>query len=251
MPFGEAAERLGSLTFDSTAHLRFSRGNKEVDERSTGHIEQDAAGDFYVRQTTQSHSVEAYQVGDFMYVRQDTGKLRKKPRRQINTDVWPQRVHKGLREALELFQPHIRLSPGESATAAGRSVIKYRLELIDNKQAGTTDSRRLAPLHSKSFTPHSRWRELGKPLQLEGYLSVDSQTGVVVAAEVAGRIEVKDRDIRPTGLTVSYTATVSAIGSTADLQVPESVPEMERHKPPREPLSFFADQLPEEPEPKK
>ncbi len=237
MPFGEAAERLGSLTFNATGRLRVSRGNDKVNETTTAHIEQDDLGDFYVRQKTQTHSIEMYQVNQHVYVRQDTGKLRKKPRRQVDSNVWAERTYSGLREALELFQPQVQLGAGVMGNENQRAVVIYSLGLGG---AGPY----IPPMRKTAFTPHSRWRELGKPLQLEGSIAVDSATGVIIKADLRGRIEVADRDIRPTELTVSYSSHVTNMNSTSAIVVPAHVDEMRRDQPPRSPLSFFADQLP-------
>lgn len=243
MSFGEVAQRLGPMTFNADSRLRFARGRGTVEENTLYHIRHDANGDFHVKQSTRNNAVEIYEVGQHIYVRQDKGKLRKKPRREIESGAWADRGLSGLSQALQLFQPHVGFTDGQATQESGRAAIRFALTFLDGANDGS-NANRLAPMRNSAFTPHSRWREMKKPLSLEGYVTIDSETGVIVASKVSGRIEVEDREIRPTAFTLSYESSVTDIGNTAAITVPEHVEEFRRTRPPHNLLDFFADHLP-------
>src|SRR5262249_50034832 len=91
----------------------------------------------------------------------------------------------------------------------------------------------------------TRWRELAKPLDVEGKLWVDAGSGVIVRSELAGRFEVADRDVRPTQVRFNFRSTLDHVGTLAEIVRPQhTVPEYKPTPPPYEELTFFKDQLP-------
>ena len=65
----------------------------------------------------------------------------------------------------------------------------------------------------------------------------------------AGRLEVRDRDVRPTQLTITTDAMISEIGVVKSVTAPESRPEYSREIPNADPLSFYRDHMPPEKKP--
>ena len=71
---------------------------------------------------------------------------------------------------------------------------------------------------------------------------------MVVRLSLDGRIEVADREVRPTQLKLSFDAGVAEIKQVGTIRPPESVAEYRRIERPRNLLRFFEDRLPKEEE---
>lgn len=251
MQFGEAAARLGSLRFKAQSEMSFRRGNDSYEQRDDFLAEQDASGNFHVKLGTPRGQVEVYLVGESFFVRQDQGRLRNKPRREVEAEAWCDLAFASLRQSLELFRPGLTFNAAGAEDVGGRPAVHYRLSLGEPPQTEALPP----PPVVLPVSPPAKWRELARPLDLKGSLWVDSQTGVVLKADISGRLEIADRDVRPTQLTVRYRGAMEAIGKVEPLEAPPSVPEYRREAPPRDLLSFFRDHLPppepEEPTEKK
>lgn len=242
MPFDEAAQRLGSLEFEGRTFFVFNRGGEERELTHLGRLTQDAAGNFHITSDTGQNQVELYLIDENVYVRQDKGKLRRKPRRDVSTEAWRDLVWSSVQQTLGLFAPRLRLIDARPDTAAGRPAIRYRISLAPEGETGVSLPAAVPPL---PLAPTSRWREIAHPLSATGSLWVDSATGVVLKVKVEGRLEVADRDVRPTQLTLRFDGSVTKPGAVSAVVAPESVPEYERTPPPADPLSFFRADLKE------
>ena len=240
LPFAEASRRLGSLTFEARSFFVFSRGGEEREQTHIARLTQDPAGNFHVIADTGPSRIELYLVGEDVYVRQDKGHLRKKPRRDVATEAWRDLVWSSLQQSLGLFEPHVRYTDPRPEALAGRQALRYRLTL-----AAGGDPAPLTPPTPAALpaAPISRWRELGRPLALAGGLWIDAATGVPLQMKIEGRIEVADRDVRPTQLSIRYDALVSKVGAVALLSAPESIPELSRTPLPDDPIRFFRAEL--------
>jgi hypothetical protein len=239
MSFAEAATRLGSLSFEARTFFVFNRAGVDREQTHIGRVTQDASGNFYVLSDTGPSQVELYLVGDSVYVRQDKGHLRHKARPEA-VGAWRDLVWSSLRESLGLFAPHLRFIDARDETAAGRLVWRYRIALAPEGEPGIP----LPPASpSLPLSPTSRWRELARPLSATGSLWLDAATGVPMRLKLDGRLEVADRDVRPTQLTVRYDGAVSSAGRVKPISPPESIPELERTPPVEDPISFFRPEL--------
>jgi hypothetical protein len=236
MPFGEAADRLGSLSFEARSFFVFNRGGEEREQTHIGRLTQDAAGNFYVGIDSGSNQVELYLIGESVYVRQEKGHLRRKPRREAGTESWRDLVWSSIQQTLGMFTPRLRFIDPRPENTAGRPAIRYRIALEPEGENGVE----LPPIPpGLPAAPASRWRELGRPLAATGNLWLDSATGVVLKLRLEGRLEVSDRDVRPTQLTLRFDGAVSKVGAVTPVVAPDSVPEFERTPPPGDVLGFF------------
>jgi hypothetical protein len=242
MPFEEATQRLGSLDFEARTFFVFNRGGEERELTQLGRLTQDAAGNFHVASDTGQNQVELYLIDENVYVRQDKGRLRKKPRRDVSTEAWRDLVWSSMQQTLSLFAPRLRFIDARPDTAAGRQAVRYRVSLAPEGETGVALPAAVPPL---PLAPTSRWREIAHPLSATGSLWIDSATGVVLKIKVEGRLEVADRDVRPTQLTLRFDGTVTKPGAVAAVVAPESIPEYERTPPPADPLSFFRAEIKE------
>ena len=248
MSFGEAAARLGSLAFDAMAEIELSRGGDSYEQVDRWSIRQDPSGNFHVRSLTPVGKVEFYLVGDDVFVRQDDGQLRRKPRREVETETWTETAHASLQQSLQLFEPRLGFRDPRSVDLGGRAAFRFTLGL-----APRGDQTALAALPAGQsrlpVAPPARWRELAEPLAVSGHLWVDAETGVALKLELDGRLEVPDREVRPTEITVSYRGgvLVNEIGKVKKIEVPASIPEYRRRVPPRDLLGFWKEQQPAAP----
>ena len=243
MPFGEAGLRLGSLRYEASSEFVFSRGADVHEQRDVHRVSQDAEGNFHTYIDTPETQMEVYLLGDDLYVRYDRGQLRKKSRRQVETETWTELAFAGFHQVLELFRPRLRFSDATPEKAAGRQMIRYKVSLGEPEDAPLTVAD--IPASVLPVAPLPRWREIARPLHLTGSIWVDGETGVVLRSKLDGRLEVSDRGVRPTELRLRYDSIIRDIGKVAGIEVPESVPEFRREIPPRDLLGFFREHLPE------
>ena len=73
---------------------------------------------------------------------------------------------------------------------------------------------------------------------------MDKKSGVVVKSRLKGKLEVSDRDVRPTQLELSYESSITDIGKVRPIKKPDSIAEFRRKKPAHNRLAFFKNQLP-------
>ncbi len=248
MPFGEAAARLGSLRFDAVTSFEFTRGGEIYEQQDVYQVQQDPNGNFHIRLDTPVSQVEYFLVGEDVYVRLDKGPLRKKPRREVETEATCQIAFASIYQTLDLFRPRLELHSPTPAEVDGRSAVRYALRLAKNapQAPGEVSIDTLAPRAvALPIAPPPRWRELARPLDVNGNLWIDNRTGVVLKTRVQGRIEIPDRDVRPTQLTLSFSAAISKVGEVTSIEVPKSVEEFRRVPPPRDLLGFFREHLPQ------
>ncbi len=242
MPFAEAAARLGSLEFEARSELVFSRGGEEVEQNDIYAVTQDSLGNFHVVLDTPHSQIEFFLVGETVYVRHDKGHLRQKPRRDIDADAWCELAFSSARQALEVFRPRLTFSDPTPDKSTPRPSIRYTLSLADGEvDAGPP---RAVPATRLPVPPPARWRELARPLDLRGHLWVDYATGVVTRVDLAGRVEIADRQVRPTQLSLRFESAITNAAKVAPVRPGPAVSEFRRERRPRDPLSFFRDHLP-------
>ncbi len=246
MPFGEAAARLGSLAFEGRSHVVFSRGAEEYEQHDVYRARQDSRGDLHAVLDTPASQVEVYLVGETLYIRHDKGHLRMKSRRDVDSEPWSEIAFGSWQQSLALFGRRIGLSDPTPDSAAGREAVRYRIALVDTGGAVAWPLARPPHFRLPVAAP-ARWREQATPLDLRGQLWLDTASGVVTRLSMSGRLEVADRAVRPTELTVHFEGVVSDVGKVAAVKPPSAVPEIRREKRDPDPLSFFREHLDELP----
>lgn len=249
MPFGAAAQRLGSVAFESRTYFVFGRGGDEYEQNNTAKVRQDSQGNFHVLLDTGTSQVELYLKGEDVFVREDQGNLRQKARRDVRTDSWTDIAWSSIHQSLTLFAPQLRFGKAERETAVGRPALRYALQLVPEGEGIALDPQLAGGLAPLPVPPPARWREIKKPLSVTGNIWIDEATGVVLKVKLEGRLEIPDRDVRPTQLLVRYEGAVKDIGKVGVINVPKSVPEYVRTPPPVDPISFFRSELPPEEDP--
>ncbi len=248
MSAGEAAARLGSMHFEGRSYFSFSRGGKELSQvdRYLAHI--DAAGNFAVSVDSGDTSVEASLVGETVYIRQNQGHMRQKPRRDATAlDSWAQLAWTSQAQALEPFFARLVLEKGPAEMVEGRAARRYDLGLAS--EATPPERVERLPANPLPIAPPSRWRETGRAMGLQGSLWVDSDTGVIVKSKLEGKLEIQDRDVRPTQLSIRYDGEITQAGAAEAVEAPKGArPEYSRTPREVDALSFFRHELPKDPE---
>jgi len=242
-----AVERLGALHFEAKSTFEFNRGGQELEQNDLYSMTQDSSGNFHVVLDTPESQIEIFLVGETVYVRHDKGHLREKPRRDVEVGGWRELAFSSVSQALELFSPHLTITDPSIDETTPRKTMRYSLGLSET--AGTVLK---CPPESVTapVTPTAQWRELARPLDLRGNLWVDAATGVLTRVTLDGRMEIQDRQVRPTQLKLHFDSAITDAGKVATVRPGSSIPELKRNRRPRDPLSFFRDQLPklEDPE---
>ena len=243
MPFGEAVARLGSLHFEATSSFAFTQGANTVQQDNTYLATEDSLGNFHIRFQTPHSSIEAYQIGPDFFIRQNKGNLRKKPRRDIESEEWGQRAFSSLDQTLEIFRPQLQLSQGATDQHLGRKALKVSLSLNKDAVARPVKANDL-PSSRLAVSVPNQWRELAQPLAISGTLWIDEESGVVVRSQIKGKLEISDREVRPTQLEISYESSVTDIAKVRPIKAQKNIPEHQRNKPPRNLLGFMKKHLP-------
>lgn len=247
MSFIEAARRLGSLRFEASSSFVFSRSGSDVEQVDSYVVVRDAHDNFRVELTTPQSSIELHRIADEVYVRYDKGHLRHKPMRDVDVESLCDLAFSSLPQSLQIFDGLLVLGTPEPTKLGGRATV--RVPLLAAREPAPS-----LPLPSLARPPHlpatsaGAWRTMSRPLDVRGALWIDKATGVVTRAEIDGRVEIADRQVRPTQLTFRYHALASHIGSVPTLTTPTARPEFRRQRPPpADLLSFFRDKLPAPP----
>ena len=251
MPFGEAVARLGSLHFEANSSFAFTQGANTVQQDNVYVATQDSLGNFHIQLQTPHTSTEAFQIGSDFFIRQGKGHLRKKPRRDIESEAWGQRAFSSLNQTLEVFRPQLEISEGVEGQHLGRRALKVSLSLNKAAEARTVRANEL-PTSQLAVSVPNQWRELARPLAISGTLWIDQESGVVVRSQIKGKLEISDREVRPTQLEISYESSITDIAKVRPIKAQKSISEHRRTKPPRNLLGFMKKHLPkpkEAPEP--
>lgn len=245
MPVGEAIARLGSFTFEGRSFFSFSRGTRETAQADRYEAHVDPEQNFRVKIDTGNTLVEAFVVGDEMFVRQNLGHLRSKPNRDATTiEKWTELVWTSQRSALEPFFGRLVLSDDGTETLDGRTVQRFSLALGDPHNENEKVVEGLPPTSLPIAAP-SGWRESASARGLNGSIWVDSETGVILKSKIEGRLEISDEEVRPTQLTVRYEGLLKDVGVAPAVDAPkDSRPEYVRTPRPVDQLSFFRSELP-------
>ncbi|MBN1960022.1 MAG: hypothetical protein JW841_03685 [Deltaproteobacteria bacterium] len=239
--YANVIKMLDSLNFESRSIITFSRGGKELQETHFGIVTQDVSGNFYTFSDTGPSQTEIYLIDEDVYIRQDKGHLRKTSRRQTDIEKWPELIWSELRQSLALFSPRLSLSEPKPDAVDGRQAIRYPIALTRPNEQSID-----IPISSSNMpvAPTARWRELAKPLSVSGNIWVDTATGIILKSHIEGRLEVADRDVRPTQLLLRFDGAIKKIGKATVRNVPKSINEYQRIPPPHKSLiEFFADDL--------
>ncbi len=239
----EAARRLGSFELEASSSFVFSRSGEDVEQLDTYAVTRDANGGSHTVIETPESSLEVYRVEDEIYVRYDKGHLRHKPLREMDVESVAELAYSGLAQTLQIFELVLAFGVPEAAKVGDRKAL--RVPVLAARDARS--ALHIAPIVRPPFlpeTPPGSWRSVARPLDVRGALWIDLATGVVTRAEIDGRVEIADRDVRPTQLTLRYHSQLSHIGAVPTITAPKARPEFRRQRPPSDQLSFFRHQLP-------
>ena len=221
------------------------RGAQEYAQDDTYLLLLDANGNSQVLLTTPTSQLEVTRLGEDLFVRFDRGHLRRKTRRDMDAQRPPQQVLQALAQCLQPFGRAV-LGPAEPTRVGNRDASRYPLQLPPEAAAGTPlENPPTLAASTASTTPVvAGWRALARPQELSGAITLDAASGLPLAAEIDGRLEVADRPQEPTQMHLSCSLKVSELGRQPTLKMPRAIPEYRRAARYRDPLGFFRDQLP-------
>ena len=186
MPFGEAAERLGSLELDATSTIHLVLGNRDQEQVDTYKVRRDASENAYVLLDTPSNEVEVAIVDRKVYIRQDKGHMRVADNHDFQAPSWPDIAWSSIPEALEPFRPRLKFTQGRSASTGGRDAVRYDISLSAVESIAAKIDQ--MPTTTLPVEPPASWRERAKAKELTGALWLDKQTGTPLKLSVNGRL---------------------------------------------------------------
>ncbi|MBT6178904.1 MAG: hypothetical protein HOI23_16795 [Deltaproteobacteria bacterium] len=241
LTFQETQARLTSLLFEAESTMTFRRGEEKWEQKDNYEAAVDALGQQRIILNTPEHQVEAYLFGDTLYIGQDQGKLREKDARGLELSDWGELAYSSLAQALAPFRPKLSFSQPSPVEVGNRAALRFNLETKEVTPAPAVTE---LPSHGRPVRIPALWRELSQATDIEGYLTIDRDTGVILRSKITGKLEVSDREVHPTQLVVQYQSGITEIGNSQPLTKPERTsPEVRRSAPVSKPLHFFRKQL--------
>ena len=237
----EVHRRLQSFQFEAESTWSVVRENKTHEQLDRYQVQYDALGNrSYLLETPKEINTAYLHDGQF-YVRQNLGRLRRKPPRGVGLDEWGEIAFSSLRQTLALFRPELRLEQGNVTKLGEREVVRIKLGLREDPvETKLTD----LPIPTRAVSSVANWREKASPTSLKGHLLIDRNTGVIVRADIKGELEVP-REPSALIIGVHYQSGITGIGNTKALPEPKrSIKELRRKRPPHQMLSFFSKHLP-------
>ena len=241
MPFGEAAERLGSLELEATSTIHVTSGQRDQEQTDTYKVRRDASENVYVLLGTPVSEIEVAVVDRKVFIRQDKGHMRIADNHDFQAPSWPDIAWSSIPEALEPFRPRLKFTRGTAATTGGRDAIRYDVSLSATDNGGRTIEQ--MPTTSLPVGSPASWRERAQAKELTGSLWIDKATATPLKLTLSGRLTVGEKDGRVTDVELKYDGEVKNVGRVAAVSAPKAIPELRIATPPSDPVSFFRDHL--------
>ena len=241
LTFQEARARLQSLLFEAESTMTFRRGESKWEQTDHYEAAADALGHERIILDTPEHKVEAYLMGNKLYIGQNHGKIREKDARGLELNDWGELAFSSLSQVLSPFRPNLVFSAPTQTEVGKRSALRFKLEMKPTTE--TAPPKQLAAQGRPVQIP-ALWRELSRPTDIQGHITIDQETGVILRSQITGKLEIADREVHPTQLLIQYQSGITQIGNTDPLPKPSRVsPEPRRKAPSSKPLQFFQKQL--------
>ena len=241
LTFQETRARLSSLVFEAESTMTFRRGEDNWEQQDHYEAAADALGQQRIILSTPEHHVEAHLLGSTLYIAQDNGKIREKDARGLELTDWGELAYSSLAQALSPFRPRLKFSPPSNVEVGERAALRFKLELTD---ALPEQPIKALPTQGRPIRIPALWRELTRPTDIEGYITIDRDTGVILRSKITGKLEISDREVHPTQLVLAYESGITEIGNSEPLTKPKRTsPEVSRKAPLSKPLHFFRKQL--------
>lgn len=233
----ELSHRAQSFALRVQTSIAMTQAGKPLSQRThTALFVQDAVGSTHLQTGNAEHQLELIAVGDKAYVRQDRGHLRHKRRQEVDEVEMAEAAVSGVRELLQHFAG-ATLVRGAPTTWEGREAVRYEVQLEEGKNPA------LQPQPSLALLPvaaPSRWREEAKHPRLDGKVTIDGATGLVVKADITGALTVTGATGQSVNLSLRTVHTLTEIGTVAAIKEPkDSIDEIRRPVRPKDPLRFF------------
>ena len=241
MPFAEFAERLPPFVFECEAEMTFTQGSKSFRQLDQHRYAEDADQNFHATvRSAGAKEINVWLKGGDLLVRQGNGKIRRTPRRDIEIEKWGELALSPQRHSFELFYPYLSVEAKGDETFEGRAVRRYDLRLRESAVAAK-ESYQL-PRAETRLAPVAGWRERAKPLDVDGYILVDTELKVVLQSSFRGRLKLRatSEGEPESELTLRFDSSVldnAAEISTEGLN--HIIDEVSRARPKKGNLSFF------------
>ena len=258
MSRAELATRLGAHKLTSKTQFSWKMGvtapdagPNEVSLSEDGALAQGANGDFRATlQNDRNQGFEAVWAKGEIYVRSRYGPFRK--RRTDRADV--QRLREQTSAGLATFDQlarglKLRLA-GETSWEGHRRALRYEVAGFGQGRA-KTDQVELPPLQWPSGGPDkdtarrlSLW-EQEQPIEVSGWVVVDSDTASPLAWELTGRFRVAaEKAGQPAELELTTTLKTAGVGRALLVKAPDFEPEPSVPHAVKDPLRFLGKQAP-------
>ena len=241
MPFVELAERLPPFTFQCEAEMSFTQGTKSFRQLDEHRYSEDEGQNFHARiRSAENKEVNVWLQGGDLLIRRDQGKIRRSPRRDIEIEKWGELALSPQSHSFELFYPYLTLEPKGDEEFEGRKVRRFSLKL-NPSPAAIKESYQL-PRAETRLAPVAAWREKAQPVDIDGFVLIDTEYKVVVQSSFRGRLRVSSDGDQgsDTELMVRFESTILDNPdqvSTAGLS--HVVDEVSRARPKKGNLGFY------------
>lgn len=188
MPFVELAERLPPFIFECEAEMTFTQGSKSFRQLDQHRYAEDESRNFHATmRSAGTKEINVWLKDGEILVRQGSGKIRRTPRRDIEIEKWGELALSPKRHSFELFYPYLSAEPKGDEEFQGRTVRRYALGLRESP--GALQQSYKLPRAETRLAPVAGWREQAKPIDVDGYILVDTELKVVLQSSFRGRLK--------------------------------------------------------------
>ena len=233
----EAFERLGPHKYAATASFQWGLGKDVVKLSEERTLSQDGLQE-YALKTENDHQqgLEIVRLGARTFVRSRFSKFRERTRDREQSEKVRDDVFAALRTADTLCDNRLNLAPAGDETVSGRSASKYLFVLAPQTLHSTAmEGANLPPLQFPTSGPDVSTRRRidfstkRKPQSVEGYLWVDTATGVPLKVDLTAKVVAPGEAGAEAELTLTVKSLISSVGTKAGIEVPkDALPDEDR-----------------------
>ncbi len=251
-PAREAAARLGAHRLQAQTSFRFTRGSEVVELKESTLLVQAADGGFRLKVENQAgQGYELLHAGEQLWVRQRYGKFHPRDLLEAQHLRWRDEATRGHAAVARLFRGRLAFAKQGLARHHGRDAVRYGLSLgagpprlpgASPPPAAPAGVTRYAYPVEPTPSDEDRWRDQAQPLEAQGSLLVDTDTGLLLELSLRGRLAWKNPGGEAVDLQVSATLVADGFGNPASLPPPpeaEVAPIPDREVVDTRPLDFF------------
>lgn len=196
-----AARLLGSFRYSGKSDFTATRGKRKMRLQETLEWGQGAKGDFYtIVENNHGHGLETWWAGSKFFLRRRYGKAHERPVEGREYLKYREDIFGAWSAIYKTYRGRLKFTKAQESTISGRRAKRFEMSI--SAEPLTKLAERLPPhpdridlgdIKVATAQRHS-WRATARPVAATGSIDVDAQTGVIVAVDFRGRLELEDKE---------------------------------------------------------